>query len=110
MPFSKSNSNACLSPYAMSILCLSPEEVSESVAAMYVAFWSIGEYLGPTLGGVMDENLPKTRAIVCRGPADVGCETAFPWATACFGFLLLASWLVFMLLARQTPQKPPLQG
>jgi MFS family permease len=77
--------------------------MKDSVAAVYTLAWSIGDWLGPFLGGLLEQVVPLWPEARCAPPRKA-CSTAFPVASAAYGLLLLCTWV---LVAAAVPREGP---
>ncbi|KAM3568976.1 hypothetical protein VYU27_008909 [Nannochloropsis oceanica] len=88
-------------------------ETEDTVASVWTTTWACGHTLGPLVGGLLLDTLPRTPALSCLSANaraaggtddasldDAACQSAFAWAAALWGFtgLLLALLLVFALV------------
>lgn len=62
-----------------------PEEIETTLSGIYTSAWSVGELIGPPLGGLLLELLPETREINCRVTA-ARCSWAY--------FSAMSFWVV----------------
>lgn len=75
-------------------------DLKDPVAAVYIWAWGLGDFVGPLLGGFLEDVLPKTPEVVCVGynRGDEGCLTAFRWAAALYGGGVLLLWVLLAAL------------
>ena len=91
----------------------SAEETEDVVASVWTTVWAGGQTLGPLIGGLMMDTLPKTKELACiEGSSELRtvdaslCESAFAWSAALWGGLgfLLAALLVISLARTAVPK------
>jgi MFS family permease len=80
-------------------------DFKDRIASLYTLAWSIGDALGPFLGGALTQLLPPVAEIVCPGGEEGGregggCQTSFRWSAAVLGLVVLVvAILVGVLVA-----------
>ena len=88
-------------------------ETEDVVASVWTTVWAGGQTLGPLIGGLMMDTLPKTKELACiEGSSEVRttdaflCESAFAWSAALWGGLgfLLAALLMIGLARTAVPK------
>jgi len=69
-------------------------DFKDRIASLYTLAWSIGDALGPFLGGALTQVLPPVAEILCSegregGREGEGCKTSFRWSAAVLGLVVL---------------------
>jgi len=78
------------------------EQVEDTISGIYNSSWSVGELVGPPIGGFLLEHLPKSYEINCKLPAK-DCTWAYQNANTVFTILItaFAGGLVLILRKRE---------
>jgi MFS family permease len=93
-------------PLAMSDGSNSGEGATGHLAAVMSAATSLGECVGPLLGGLLMEVLPQRREVGCKGKGEGGeeggCVSGFRWTTAWIAMALaIAGCVCYVGLAKE---------
>mmetsp|Transcript_22957 Transcript_22957/g.71365 ORF Transcript_22957/g.71365 Transcript_22957/m.71365 type:complete len:230 (+) Transcript_22957:319-1008(+) len=83
------------------------DAAEDMLSSLFSSALSLGETIGPLLGGLCVAVLPETHTAGCEGD---DCESSFPWASMVFGACLLGCGLVMLLLVPDVRRAPPPPG
>uniref|UniRef100_A0A7S3Y007 Uncharacterized protein n=1 Tax=Heterosigma akashiwo TaxID=2829 RepID=A0A7S3Y007_HETAK len=79
------------------------EDEENAAAALYASSCSAGEFLGPILGGLAVQLLPRSKELTCSDVPVSLCLYAFPWAATTLGiFNIVMAILLWLVLPSLT--------
>jgi len=96
-----------LLPFMKANLSGNEDEIGSLVSSAFQLSTSLGEFLGPVIGGFMVTRMPQTRELTCKeSESSIGCTSGYNSSMLLFGLLCLAwSFLLMIGLAPDTPLK-----
>lgn len=84
-------------PYMASALSSTAHQ--SCVAGLYTTAYSLGEFIGPLIGGLLSDLVPHVKELLCK-TSDYGneCISAYPWASFAYSVIIIVVLILGILV------------